>query len=93
MWFVIFFFFILRFRKPKREDLLTAEYYKTFTDHEEIDNISLHKGDDWDHSRREPRQGSNRSNNSWWNMRKSPTEREHQDEKSLLDADENEADV
>lgn len=70
-----------RFRKPKKEDLLTPEYYKKFAQDQDTDDISMHRGDDWENPLRTPRQTSNHSKWSWLK----PTNIATPDQKSLLE--------
>ncbi|XP_059152598.1 copper-transporting ATPase 1-like isoform X2 [Physella acuta] len=69
------------FRKPKKEDLLTPEYYKKFSQDQDTDDISMHRGDDWENPLRTPRQTSNHSKWSWLK----PTNVTTPDQKSLLE--------
>uniref|UniRef100_A0A2C9KE23 P-type Cu(+) transporter n=2 Tax=Biomphalaria glabrata TaxID=6526 RepID=A0A2C9KE23_BIOGL len=45
------------FRKPRKETLLTQEYYKSYEQDQDMDNISTHRGD-WDLPQKPPRQNS-----------------------------------
>ncbi|BFZ14956.1 hypothetical protein BsWGS_17994 [Bradybaena similaris] len=69
------------FRKPSKESLLTPEYYKLYYQDQETDDVSLHRGDDWENPVRQPRQNSNNSKLSWLKG-KSPSSPDH---RSLLD--------
>ncbi|CAL1541938.1 unnamed protein product [Lymnaea stagnalis] len=71
------------FRKPKKEDLLTPEYYKKYYQDQDLDEISMHRGDDWENPTRQPRQNSNSSKRSWRKANNPPTP----DQKSLLEHD------
>ena len=72
------------FKKPKREDLLTRDYTLHYLKDQDTDNISMHRGDDWDTvGHRGPRKAGSRSLRSWFNAQGShpPTP----DQRSLLD--------
>uniref|UniRef100_A0A0B7B2G7 P-type Cu(+) transporter n=2 Tax=Arion vulgaris TaxID=1028688 RepID=A0A0B7B2G7_9EUPU len=69
------------FRKPQKEALLTPEYYRQYYQDQDTDDISLHRGDDWENPQRQPRQNSNNSKLSWLKVKVPPSP----DHKSLLD--------
>ncbi|CAG5115771.1 unnamed protein product [Candidula unifasciata] len=69
------------FRKPTKESLLTQEYYKLYYQDQDTDDISLHRGDDWENPPRQPRQNSNNSKLSWFKGKSASSP----DHRSLLD--------
>lgn len=69
------------FRKPKKEKLLTQEYYRLYQQDQDTDDISLHRGDDWENPVRPAKQNSS-SRLSWLNKVKVQASPDH---KSLLD--------
>ncbi|GFN81619.1 Copper-transporting ATPase 1 [Plakobranchus ocellatus] len=72
------------FRKPRKENLLTQEYFKKCAVDQDNDDISLHRGDDWENpQRQQPRQNSNNSRWSNWLRTTGPAT---PDQRSLLDA-------
>ncbi|XP_005093403.1 copper-transporting ATPase 1 isoform X2 [Aplysia californica] len=72
------------FRKPKKEDLLTQEYYNRYYQDQDTDDISMHRGDDWETSRPTARAHSGNSRWSWLKVT-STSHPPTPDQRSLLD--------
>ena len=72
-----------RFRKPRKEDLLTPEYNRKFMIDQDNEDFSLHRGDDWEHPQRQAPKAS--SIHSKWSNWLKPASTATPDQRSLLE--------